>query len=194
MFSGIDSFLDNWRNMFSRRQEKAQPSKNVDKPVRNAEEEQDMARTFVGTMRNLGNYSPSDIEKLEAADRGTAFTQRPYFHAGEVTVDKYNDFIKNKNLFRSMLVEWGDEEDPTKRIGIMRKYSDRYGFANNPIFADYMKNLGVYDSGEIRSAAEGGNFVGPVSPFTADTRKEWVNYIDEASNEVEKRFSPYRSA
>lgn len=183
----LNNFLKNLRELMPR---EAVP-KDIDTPKNGKDLNEDI---FWGTLKNPGNWAPVENEKLGAAKNGTLRAVRPYFSSGGISKKEYDSFVDNRDVFRDMLTEWGKEDNPAKRIGIMREYSNKYGFADNPIFADYMRNLDYYDRGELRGVVKGDSFVGPVSPFSTDKREEWVNYLNEASDEAVRLFTPYRSA
>lgn len=168
--------------------------RNVDKPSDwNADDYRNRQNIRRGTLKNPGNYLDYDPEKAEQADRGSAFVQRPYFGL-PISRERYDDFINNKNLFGSLLVEWEEEDNPLKRRQLIQRYSDRYGFRNNPIYRDYIEQLEFYDDGDFkRSIGMDTGEKGPASSFSPKTRSDWRNYITEAMGEAENRFYPDRA-
>lgn len=190
----FDNFINNWRGTDLKRKEPEHVPKDVDLPANLYDIIHPRAFPHSALTRPR-NFVKGDEDKLEAADRGTLYERRPYFGIKGLSQNKYDDFVNNKNLFGSLLVEWEEEDNPLKRRQLINRYSDRYGFKDNPIFADYIKNLEHYDDGDFRHSI--GLYVddiGPASSFSAKTRKDWRNYLNDAMKDAESRFSPYRSA
>lgn len=143
-----------------------------------------------GTLKNTGGYADYNNEKAEQADRGSAFVRRPYFGL-PISRKRYEDFLNNRNLFGSLLVEWEEEDNPLKRRQLIQRYSDRYGFKNNPIYRDYIEQLEFYDDGDFKhSIGIGTKEKGPASSFSPKTRSDWRNYITEAMGAAEDYFRP----
>lgn len=184
----VNSFLKTLRSLGLN---KESVPRNIDKPTDWDEDgfrkRQNIRR---GTLKNTGNYADYDPEKAEQADRGSAFTKRPYFGL-PISRKRYEDFLNNKNLFGSLLVEWEEEDNPLKRRQLIQRYSDRYGFRNNPIYRDYLDTLEYYDEGDFKhSIGIDTGEKGPASSFSPKTRSDWRNYITEAMGEAENYFYP----
>lgn len=129
------------------------------------------------------NTQPGEAQR-KMADSGTKFLWKS--RIGEVSPDQYRDFLNNRQQFSEMMSLWTDEDNPNKRINIVRDYATRNRFMENKIFADLLDSLGQYDNGNINDKNA------PADSFTRKMRKEWQKAFEENMDAAQDIYNPER--
>lgn len=146
---------------------------NIDKPTNPA-----------GRMPTRENNAQLDQKSYDAAESGTRFVLRDRLNG--VPSDQYQDFLNNRQQFSEMMNLWSDEDDPNKRIDIVRDYATRNRFMENKIFADLLNELGRYDDGNINDKNA------PADAFTRKMRKEWQKAFESNMDAAQDIYNPER--
>lgn len=129
------------------------------------------------------NTQPGEAQR-KMADSGTKFLWES--RIGEVSSDQYQNFVNGRQQFSEMMNLWSDEDDPNKRINIVRDYATRNRFMENKIFADLLDKLGQYDNGNINDKNA------PADSFTRKMRKEWQKAFEENMDAAQNIYNPER--
>lgn len=146
---------------------------NIDKPINS-----------VRQMPTRELYAQPGEAQRKAADFGTRFLG--INRLGEVSPDQYQNFIDGRQQFSEMMNLWSDEDDPNKRIDIVRDYAARNRFMENKIFADLLNSLWQYDDGNIHDKNA------PADAFTRKMRKEWQEAFESNMDAAQDIFNPER--
>lgn len=146
---------------------------NIDKPTNPAP-----------AVRPRENNAQLDQKSYNAAESGTMFALRDRLDG--VPSDQYQDFINNRPKFSEMMSLWVEEDDPHKRINIVRDYATKNRFIDNKIFADLLDTLGQYDDGNINDKNA------PADAFTREMRKQWQDAFEEDMDAAQYVYNPER--